>query len=388
MSLLRHRRRPDRVVAPCLAGFLAATSLLLHGATASGEEKPTKVPPAHSQLFPPKVALGRSYILPTVHYSTESGFGLGAEMLYPFRFPGTTAATQISELRAKGRVTFKGETRLELESTLFWAGGKHYLKTKVSHLGTSERFYGIGPDTPESNKEVYRPRRLLAYAELFHQVVPDFKAGVRLEMEFFEFREVAPDGKLSAPQYARTTGETVFGAGVAMDWDTRDQRYSPTSGLYYQVFGMYYDDALSSDFDFTNFNVDLRNYFTLKPHHVLATQVFLYGVTNDPPFWRYASLGGRVHSRGYHRDRYLDKVLAAAQAEYRAPVFWRLSISPFAGVATVGRAVDKLAVAYLRPTVGFGLNVHYRGNSAIAARLDTAFGLEGPHFELGIGNSF
>lgn len=355
---------------------------------AAAEERDNGLPPAQSQLFPPKVALGRSYILPTVHYSTESGFGLGAEMLYPFRFPGSLPSTQISELRAKGRVTFKGESRLELQSSLYWDDGKHYLKTRISHLGTSERFYGIGPDTPESNKEIYRPRRFQAYVEAFHHVLPYFRAGVRFEVESFEFREVQPDGQLSAPEFGRSTGETVLGPGVALEWDTRDQRYSPTRGLYYQLFGVLFDDALGSDFDFTNFNVDLRNYFTLAPYHVLATQVFLYGATDNPPFWRYASLGGRVHSRGYHRDRYLDKVLLAAQAEYRSPVYWRLSLSPFTGVATVRSSLKKMSFEYLRPTVGFGFNVHYRDRSAIAARLDTAFGQEGVHFELAIGNSF
>jgi len=356
--------------------------------TVAAQEKEANPPPAQTQLFPPKVALGRSYILPTVHYSTESGFGLGAEVLYPFRFPGSLPSTQISEMRAKGRVTFKGESRLELGSSLYWDDGDHYVKSRLSHLGTSERFYGIGPDTPESNKEIYRPRRLQGYVELFHQVLPYFRAGVRFEMEFFEFREVSPDGQLSAPEFARTTGETVLGTGVALDWDTRDQRYSPTQGLYYQFFGMLFDDALGSDFDFTNFNVDLRNYFTLAPHHVLATQVFLFGVTDDPPFWRYASLGGRTHSRGYHRDRYLDKVLLAAQAEYRGPLLWRFSLSPFAGLATVRSSLSKMSLDFLRPTVGFGFNLHYRGNSAIAARLDTAFGQEGVQFELGIGNAF
>ncbi len=375
-----------RVVGSTARSFALAAGFTAH-ALAQTSEPPAKPPSNQSQLFPPKLALAGAFILPTISYSQEIGFGVGAEVLFPFLLSASETAHP-SEVRVKGLVTFKGQTRLDVSTALYFRDGAHFLKARVSHRGTSERFYGIGPSTPVSHEEIYRPRRFLAYIEGFHQVSPYFKAGLRAEMEFFEFLEREVGGQLEDPTYANTSGETALGLGVALEWDTRDRRYGPTRGLYYQVFGMLFDDALGSDFDFNNYNIDLRNYFSLGPEHVLATQLFLYGATDSPPFWRLASLGGRVHTRGYRRDRFLDQVLVAVQGEYRAPVVWRLSASVFGGVATVAPAIATLEFQYLHPTIGFGLNMHYKANKAIVARLDNGFGEDGIRIDFGISESF
>jgi hypothetical protein len=146
-----------------------------------------------------------------------------------FRLPGDNPHP--SEVRARGQVTMKGQAQLELSTALYWRNGEHALKAKVSHRGTAERFYGIGPDTPESNEETYRPRRQLAYVEGLHSLLPSFRAGVRLEFEFFEFVDRYPGGALQAPEYSSQRREVV-GTGIALEWDRRDRRYAPTRGYY------------------------------------------------------------------------------------------------------------------------------------------------------------
>ena len=76
------------------------------------------------------------------------------------------------------------------------------------------------------------------------------------------------------------------------------------------------------------------------------------------------------------------------QAEYRAPVVWRLSLSGFAGTAAVAPEVSKFRYDTLRPTLGIGLNAHYKKNHAIVARFDTAYGQEGFRLGLAINESF
>lgn len=342
----------------------------------------------NSRLFPPRVSMGRVYYLPTVHYREETGFGIGGEVLYPFRWPGSGPVSRPSDLRAKGRVTFKGQLQLELSTTVFWSEGSHYLKAKVRYYDTAQRFYGIGPDTPSSAKEIYRPRRYLAYVEVFHRIVPNLLGGVRVEAEHFESIEVDPNGQLNAPEYLAFNETTMVGAGVALDWDTRDSRYYPTRGSYYQAFALIFDENLGSQLNMKNYHFDLRNYFLMPTGHILATQIFVFDTPDNPPFWRMASLGGRSHTRGYRRDRYLDHLLVAAQAEYRFPLWKRFGTSAFLGWAAVAPGWSTLQAKYLRPTLGFGLNYRYGRNDAILARLDTAFGHEGIEFEFSLTESF
>ena len=119
---------------------------------------------------------------------------------------------------------------------------------------------------------------------------------------------------------------------------------------------------------------DLRRYFDLGKHKTLALQCFVYNTEGDPPFWRYAALGGRAHSRGYRRARYLDKTLVATQAEYRFPVWRRLGAVVFAGVANVAPRLRVVRVRYSRPTVGAGVRYRVGGAAGLKARVDFAVG--------------
>ncbi|UCE03706.1 MAG: BamA/TamA family outer membrane protein, partial [Candidatus Latescibacterota bacterium] len=173
-----------------------------------------------------------------------------------------------------------------------------------------------------------------------------------------------------------------------VDWDTRNRRYNPSSGARYQGFALFFDEAIGSQINFKNYHLDLRNYFSVAPGQVLATQFFIFGTGDRAPFWRFASLGGRVHTRGYRRDRFLDEVLLAVQAEYRVRTWWRLGVHPFVGWATVAPELRKMQLQLLKPTLGFGLNLHYGRNDQIIARFDTAFGIEGVEFDLSLRQSF
>ncbi len=341
-----------------------------------------------SRWFPPRVSFGHVYYLPTVHYSDETGFGVGGQVLYPFRWPSSAPRARPSEVRAEGRVTFRGQTRLELSTTIRWGSGRHYLKAKVRHRDTAERFFGIGPDSPSSAKLVYRPRRVFGYVEVFRRLVPDLLGGVRIEAEHFRFVDIDPIAPLAGDEFRRFTNKTIFGAGVAMDWDTRDSPYFPTEGRRYQFFALVFDGNIGSDLNMKNYHFDLRNYFALPWEHVLASQLFIFDVPDDAPFWRLASLGGRAHTRGYRRDRYLDHLLVAAQLEYRTGPWKRIGGTAFLGWATVAPGWSTLQAKYLRPTVGIGLNLHYGRNEAVLARFDTALGHDGAEFEFSLTESF
>lgn len=364
-----------------IAVFLSLTWTGIALAEAETSSKSNK----GSSLIPPRVSFGRVYYLPTVHYRDETGFGVGGQVLYPFRWPGSAPNTRSSDLRAEGRVTFKGQTRLELSGTINW--DRHYLKVKLRHRDTAERFFGIGPNSPNI-KEIYRPRRLFGYIEFFRRLVPNLRGGVRVEAEYFSFIEVDPNGLLHSSEFRNVADKTIVGTGVALDWDTRDSRYFPTRGSYYQCFLLVFDDAIGSDLNVKNYHFDLRNYFSMPSGHILATQIFVFDVPDNPPFWRLASIGGRAHTRAYRRDRFLDHLLVAAQGEYRFPPWRRFGATVFLGGAAVAPSWATLQMKYLRPTVGLGLNVRYGPEDAILARFDTGFGHEGLEFEFALTESF
>jgi outer membrane protein assembly factor BamA len=278
----------------------------------------------------------------------------------------------------------------EAEAVLEWnlGEGRHYLKSKISYSDMSRRFYGLGPRASLSREEVVRPETTLGYVEFFRRFTSRFQAGLRYEYEQIHYLELEPQSLLETESAKSAGGGRVSGGGLIFDFDTRDRRHSPTGGVHYQAFGLIFDDAFGSRFDFNNYNVDLSSYLRLGERQVLAAQAFMYDVRGGgAPVWRMAELGGRSHTRGYRRGRYTDRLLVAVQAEYRMDVGTRWGFVGFLGAGNVAGDFDRLQVKYVRPTAGSGIRMRLTDDH-LKARFDVAFGQESPRFYFGLDEAF
>lgn len=342
-----------------------------------------------SRFFKPKMKLWGWVYLPKLSYSSERGVGFGLQGLYPFRWPGGEECPRTSDLKLKGRITTKGQAEAEATVDLRWGADETYhIRSRIEYRSLAERFYGLGPDTPEENGEVYQPQDVLWYVELFRKLFWSLKGGIRYEFQQVKLLETEAGGRLESGEVTGTSDKVILGTGVLLDWDTRDNRYEPTSGSYHQFFALWFADEFGSEHSFNNFNIDLRNYFTVTHDQVLATQFFIYSARGAPPFWRYAALGGRAHTRGYHKGRYRDRVLLAYQGEYRIPVWWRFGVVAFAGMGSVGPSLKKMQLEHMRATVGGGVRFQYDSTDKINARLDVAGGEEGIRLYLALEEAF
>ena len=376
----RLRGRVFRRALLWLAACLPALPALAAAPDSSGVESKDRV-----RLWPPRLHVGDLVYVPKLYYSSETSFGIGGQLVHPFRLPGTSMAIHGSDIRVKGRATFKGQGKVEARTALLWNEGRHALNFKLGYDSIPLRFYGIGQQSSRDDEEVYRPQTVYGYVELLNRAFGNFRFGLRYEFERFQILESEGGGKIELRDGAASN---ALGAGLLIDYDTRDSRYSPSSGTYWQAFGLLFDEELGSDHDFNNYNFDLRNYVTLAPGHVLATQVFVYMAKGAPPFWRYAALGGRMHSRGYRQGRYLDRVLVATQAEYRAPLWRRTGYAVFGGIAQVAPALQHLNTGDFKPTVGGEFRFQPSPKSPLKVHLSLAFGREAPRIDLAVDESF
>lgn len=326
--------------------------------------------------------------LPDARHSSETGFGLGGKVMYRFCGPGCPAEAPPWEIKAKGLLTFRSQGKASIATRLPWREGTYALKAKIAYSDLASRFWGLGPDTPAASEEIYRPRSLLAYVELFRQIRGSLSVGLRYEYERVTILEKEAGGLLDSTNILGRDGRTVLGLGVVVEWDTRDDSYSPTSGAYYQGYSLWFNDEFGSEHDFDAYHVDLRNYFRLASDHVLATQFFLYAARGGAPFWRYAALGGRPHTRGYRKARYLDHTLVALQGEYRFPLWKRLGMVVFGGLGDVGPSLDRLQLAHMRPTLGAGLRYQPRASSGLKIRFDMGAGQNSLRFYLALDEAF
>jgi len=337
---------------------------------------------------PPQVSFGSLVYIPEAWYTSETSWWVGGRLIHPFRVPGTQLAIHGSDVRIKGKATFKGQGKVEAKATINWAEGEHALVFKASYDGMPLYYYGLGPDSDKDDKETYTPQRLLAYVEYLHRVLPHLRAGLRYEAEHFQLLEYERGGGLELWKQPHINHTRVHGAGLLLEWDTRDRRYSPASGSFHQAFALFFDDELGSTTDFNNYNLDLRHYLSLAPGHVLAGQFFVYATKGNVPYWRYAALGGRDHTRAYRKGRFLDRILVATQIEYRSPFTHRLGYSLFAGVAEVAGEFRQMDGSHLQPGLGIGLRFQPKADNDIKARVDFAVGRESLRLDISLDESF
>lgn len=345
--------------------------------------------PERMRWFPPRFYLGGVFYLPKLTYSEDRGLGGGAHLYYPFRLAGSDASMPACALRLLGRLTVKGQVDTEFESDLRFGSSPWRFKFKLSYVDLAEHFYGIGPDTPTSAKEVYRPQRFRSYVEASRPIVEHLSLGLRLEYENVLLRDLDPDGQLARIDLRGTDRQTVGALGLLASWDSRDNASFPRQGILVEGFYLPFNEIVGGDYDFENYNLDLRAYFPLPRKNAFATQLFYYAVRGEPPFWRYASLGGREHTRGYRKDRYLDRVLIAFQGEFRFGLIGRLGGTAFAGLGDVSPRISRMELEDMKATVGGGLRVRLGSRDRGATgRLDVGFGGPTPELYLTFGEAF
>tara|TARA_B110000902_G_scaffold255171_1_gene320155 strand:+ start:9136 stop:9873 length:738 start_codon:yes stop_codon:yes gene_type:complete len=113
------------------------------------------------------------------------------------------------------------------------------------------------------------------------------------------------------------------GLGVGIDYDTRDNIFTPTRGALYQLSYVAYRDSIGSDIEYDGYRLDGQNYFQLSSAQLSSAQLsadWRMGIhvvaeiadTNErlPPF---ATPG--INMRGIPAARYQGSHVATVEGE-------------------------------------------------------------------------
>jgi hypothetical protein len=369
---------------------LALAGLGLGPAAAAAAEHRDDFGGVDFHWIPPSLHVNRWLFLLQAYYSSLDGIGIGVEADRILTVPVLSGLTHSEvEFIAKGRLYEQAHGEIQLRAETFFSGGRYAAVARFDHSTRLRQFWGVGPDLPHEDREEFRPRDLRVYLEVLRRF-SGARVGPRIEMENYQYLRVEDGGLLETGDYPGVSakGETILGVGLSSDYDSRDDRYHPSSGWWMSGLLMRFFRPGSDEEDFWSSYLDVRNYRKLSDTDVLALQFFSYGVDRGAPLWRYAAVGVGVHSRGYSRNRYLDYRMAATQAEWRRPLFWRLGMQVFGGLALVTPTWPQTRIDTIRPTLGAGLSVRIPQLTDVPIRGDLAIGDENLHGDLSIGFAF
>jgi hypothetical protein len=319
---------------------------------------------------------------PVIAYMPETSLILGAGSVF-YHTPDLSPKTD--SLQVLGFYTLKQQYKANVDANLYLAGGFILLKANGSVAKFPTDHYGIGPDTPERNKLSYTPYYYPVESSFLVRCVRNVYAGASYYFRKNRITDVNADEIPEGTEYGwGTTVTNGFGATVIADF--RDGELNPVSGYYAKATFVHFSKDAASDYTFSKFESDFRAYYPVS-FGTLGFQAAVESVSGDVPFYYYPSLGSDTILRGYLLDRYIDRRLAVAQAEYRFPVYERLGGTVFGGVGEVAHSVGEFG-KHVRGSGGLGVRFMIDKSQRINIRADLAFNGSEAYMYLNVMEAF
>ncbi len=326
--------------------------------------------------------------LPLVFYTPETTWGFGAAGFYSWRFRKESDGTRPSQIQIGGAYTLEDQVLLYLPFQLWWDEEAYSLFGELGWYRYNYYFFGVGNGVPPDFEELYGvdfPRLRLTFMRRF---APSLYAGLRLIADDFTMTEFDPEGLLIDGSIAGSQGGLNAGAGLLLNYDSRDNIFDSHKGWYAEFNLDRHGGYMGSDFSYTRWALDVRHYLHLPADVYLAGQFFTESIKGEAPFLSQALLGGTRRMRGFYEGRYRDNHSAIVQLELRRNLVGRLGAVLFAASGVVAPRYGALSTGNMRHTYGAGLRMAINKEERINVRFDVGVGNGQPAFYLTVGEAF
>jgi hypothetical protein len=183
------------------------------------------------------------------------------------------------------------------------------------------------------------------------------------------------------------TQDVVLSAlGAVIEFDTRDNFFSPHSGYQYSLEHLWYRDQVGSDVDYELLTFSGHNYWAVNDRIRAGVRLAAdYASTGDllPPF---ATPG--IVLRGIPAMRYQGNAVVVAEAELTWQIDQRWSVNVFAGGGRAAKDLDDLGDQPTRVARGGGFRYLVARRYGFEMGMDVARGPEDTVFYIQAGTAW
>lgn len=165
-----------------------------------------------------------------------------------------------------------------------------------------------------------------------------------------------------------STNIVTSGAGLTLEYDSRDNFFSPTDGFKYELNYLWFDDVIGSDVDYTLTELTALNYFKITEQWRTAIRVEANYVDSEQILPPYAT--PYISMRGIPAARYQGQSVAMSELEVAYRINLRWEVSAFAGVGKASDSFSDFSDSDSRVSKGAGFRY------LIARRYDFNMGLD------------
>ena len=314
---------------------------------------------------------------PYAFYSPETEFAVGAGGIYVF-YTAKDSLLYPSKIGFGGYYSTLKNYKISVNPAFYFLSNNLYVRLPVSFGFFTDKYWGLGGDTPESGNEQYTRQDISAtlYLQSPPKIFAADRSGLVIDYNNTEIIDKKDNEQFNDSTLVGGDGGTLLGFGVDLTWESRDNIFFPNSGGYQYFKFLYYAPVLD-DFKYIDIELDVRHYWAIKEDQVIAANFYLKSVSGDVPFYRVPALGGSQRMRGYFHGRYRDNTYAMMQAEYRQ-YFWRkFGFVVFGGLGNVSDRLVDYDFSTMKYSFGGGLRYLFNKKQKINLRMDIGIGQDG-----------
>lgn len=330
--------------------------------------------------------------VPIVITDPALGYGGGIALTF-FHRPKGSSPTRTN---ADGKTEFISPNIMGLGGIKTENDSKGYGGGAMLHFDEDRWRYKGGVADADLNVDFYTSGRLLPAQKVavnmkgvfsFQQISRRLGEGDLFLSGTWIYMDIDPRLELASDRDRFTDldfEEKSSGLGLALEYDSRDNPFTPSKGYLGMVEGNFYLPAIGSDVQFQSYRAHGYGYWPIGKKFVLGGRADMRAVQGDVPFYRLPY----IDLRGIPSARYQDSRVGMLETELR----WNIT-SRWAGIgfAGVGRAWgDRASFGDASSAVSKGVGVRYQ----IARQLglyvgaDYAWGPEDETIILQVGSAW
>ena len=171
-------------------------------------------------------------LLPVIFYLPETGLGYGALALGTFRFKGESKETRPSSMQLAVTLTSKSQFLVYAPFELYSNEEKWRFVGELGYYKYFYNFFGKGINSKQEDLEIYEvdfPRLRLS---VLREVLPDISVGLAYEFDNFSKPILEEGGILDSGDFIGKNGGTISNLGLTAIYDSRDNIFFPTKGVF------------------------------------------------------------------------------------------------------------------------------------------------------------
>ena len=318
--------------------------------------------------------------VPAFGYSPETKTYVGIVNLFTLDLYHDSF-TRTSNAKIECNYSWNKQVILEASWNYFFRQEKWFTKGLIRYAQYPDFYFGIGINSPDSNKLVFNSNRFVSDIFLMKKIRTNLFTGINLKyISYSKIKTALPDLR-----YPELKPNKTFGIGYTIIKDARNNILSPTKGHYFFANTVYN----FADKNYFECILDGRFYKSWNAKLVSATRLINDVNIGTTPFYDLAFLGGDQYVRGYYFGRFRDQNLSSIQQEFRMPLLWRFGLATFGGFSSIYSAKQPFSINNIKYNYGLGLRFLVDKKDKTSLRLDYAIGNNNNSgFYVSFGESF